>query len=75
MTVRYFYVLTLYLLYMLQNRELRKERVLCVRALRCCSIKFQTKHIGAVKAMTNPFFLEGVIYIKRTSHVSKSVST
>jgi len=38
------------------------------------SIKFQTKYIGAVESITVPFFLEGVLYITRTSHVSISVS-
>jgi len=41
----------------------------------CSSIKFQTKYIGAVESITVPFFLEGVLYIKRTSHVCISVST
>ena len=39
------------------------------------SIKFQTKFIGVVKSIMVPFFLEDVLYIKRTSHVSISVST
>jgi len=39
------------------------------------AIKFQTKYIGAVESITILFFLEGVRYIKRTSHVSISVST
>jgi len=63
-----------------QNREVRKVHdewnVGSVYAhLGESSIKFQTKYIGAVESITVPFFLEGDLYIKRTSHVSISVST
>jgi len=37
------------------------------------SIKRQTIYIGFVEVVTDPFFLEGVLYIKLTSHVSISV--
>jgi len=32
----------------------------------CSSIKFQTKYMEAVQSITVSFFLEGVLYIKRT---------
>jgi len=38
------------------------------------SIKFKTKYIRALESIPVPFFVEGVLYIKRTSHVSISVS-
>jgi len=41
----------------------------------CSSIKNQTICIGSVKDITGAFFLEGVLYIKLTSHVPISVST
>jgi len=41
----------------------------------CSSIKNQTIYIGSVKAITGAFFLEGVQYIRLTSHVPISVST
>ena len=41
----------------------------------CSSIKRQNIYIGLVKVVTDPFFLEGVLYIKLTSHVSISVFT
>ena len=34
---------------------------------------FETIYIGSVEVVTDPFFLEGVLYIKLTSHVSISV--
>ena len=37
--------------------------------------KKQTIYIGPVKVVTDPFFQEGVIHIKLTSHVSIAVST
>jgi len=40
---------------------------------RCSSIKRQPIYIGSVEVVTDPFFLEGVLYIKLTSHVSISV--
>ena len=39
------------------------------------SIKRQTIYIGPVQVVMDPFFLEGALYIKLTSHVSISVST
>jgi len=63
-----------------QNHEVRKVHDECnvgsvYSHLSESSIKFQTKYIGAVESITVPFFLKGVLYIKRTSHVSISVST
>ena len=39
----------------------------------CSSNKRQTIYIGSVEVVTDPFSLEGVLYIKLTSHVSISV--
>ena len=63
-----------------QNREVRKVHdELNMNSMYShlgeSSIKFQTKYIGAVESITVPFFLEGVLYIKRTSHDYISVST
>jgi len=63
-----------------QNREVRKVHdewnVGSVYAhLGESSKEFQTKCIRAVKSRTVPFFLGGVLYMKRTSHISISVST
>jgi len=41
----------------------------------CSSFKRQTLYIGPVEVVTDPFFLEGVLYTKLTSHVSISVFT
>ena len=63
-----------------QNREARRVHdewnvgSVCAH-LGESSIRFQTKCIGAVESITVTFFLEVVLYIKRTSHVSISVST
>jgi len=38
------------------------------------SIKKRPIYIGPVDVVTDPFFLEGVLYIKLASHVSTSVS-
>jgi len=64
---------------MQQNHEVRKvdneKNVgnVCTY-LSALQSNFQIKYIGAVESITDPFFLEGVLYIKRTSHVSISVS-
>ena len=42
---------------------------------RYSSIKKQTIYIGPVQVVMDPFFLEGVLHIKLTSHVSIYVST
>ena len=41
----------------------------------CSSIKNQTICIGSVKVITGAFVLQGVLYIKQSSHVPISVST
>ena len=67
-----------------QKREVRKVRRreergcvyvdVCITE-GCSSIKRQPIYIGSVEVVTDPFSLEGVLYIKLTSHVSISVST
>jgi len=53
-----------------------EENVGCVYHQRCSSIKRQTIYmIGSVEVVMDPFFLEGVLYIKLTSHVSISILT
>ena len=55
-------------------RHVDERNVGCVYHQRCSSIKRQTIYIGSVEVVTDPFFLEGVLYtIKLTSHVSISV--
>jgi len=50
-----------------------ERNVGCVYHQRCSSIKRQTIYIGSVEVVTDPFYLEGVLYIKLTSHVFISV--
>ena len=51
-------------------RHTDKRNVGRVYHRKCSSIKEQTIYIGPVKVVTDPFFLEGVLYIKLTSPVS-----
>jgi len=55
-----------------QGTQTRGTWDVCITE-RCSSIKRQTIYIGSVEVVTDPFFLEGVLYIKLTSHVSMSV--
>ena len=55
-----------------QSTQTRGTWDVCITE-RCSSIKNHTIYIGSVKAITGAFFLEGVLYIKLTRHVSISV--
>jgi len=47
-------------------RNADERNVGCVYHQRCSSIKRQTIYVGSVEVVTDPFFLEGVLYIKLT---------
>jgi len=54
-------------------RHADEKNVGCVYYQRCSSIKRQTTCIGSVEVVTDPLFLEVVLYIKLISHVCISV--